>query len=172
MHVNAACATPPPLSFVGEQKDPFRMTVASFRAAADSYGLDAFDRLAMWGQLGARVLVFPYVQPSLTPGGAPDSTLFLRVLLRNEVSASMADSASCAVDPGVLREHLRRFFGISVAKGLYDPDSLPEVQNQMAESAGTGRAGSDRAGAEHAGGNYARAMEARDARSAWCQQLS
>ena len=113
--------------FIGEQKDPFRMTLAGFAAAADAYGLDAFDRLAMWGQLGARVLLFPYVQPSLMAGGPPDRTLFLRVLLREaEQGATLP-----AFDPRVLRAHLRRFFGISVAKGRYDPDGLAEVRDQM-----------------------------------------
>jgi GNAT superfamily N-acetyltransferase len=115
------------LVFVGEQKDPFRLTMASYRAAAEAHGLDAFDRLAMWGQLGARMLLFRYVQPPLTMGGAPDATLFLRVLFREAAT----DATARGVDAGVLREHLRRFFGISIAKGLYDPDGLPEVRQQM-----------------------------------------
>jgi hypothetical protein len=79
----------------------------------------------MWAQLGARMLLFPYVQPSLTVGGPPDTSLFLRVLFREEQSKPRG------VDPGVLKDHLRRFFGISVAKGLYDPDNVPEVRQQM-----------------------------------------
>jgi GNAT superfamily N-acetyltransferase len=117
--------------FVGEQKDPLSMTLADYRAAAEAYGIDAFDRLAMWGRLGARMLLLRYVQPSLTPGGLPDATLFLRVLFREESSDSASDTKARGVDPKVLKEHLRRFFGVSVAKGLYDPDCLPEVQRQM-----------------------------------------
>ncbi len=119
--------------FVGEQKDPFSMTLEGFRAAAEADGVDAFDRLAMWGQLGARMLLFRYVQPPLTPGGLPDTTLFLRVLFREELSDPAPDMQARGVDPKVLKEHLRRFFGISVAKGLYDPGCLPEVQREMDE---------------------------------------
>jgi GNAT superfamily N-acetyltransferase len=117
--------------FVGEQKDPFRMTLGAFRAADNAYGLDAFDRLAMWGQLGARVLLFRYIQPPLMASGTPDATLFLRVLFREELGSAAPDPAVRGIDPRVLKEHLRRFFGISVAKGSYDPDHLPEVRGQM-----------------------------------------
>ncbi len=118
--------------FVGEQKDPFRMTLAAFQAAAAS-GTDAFDRLAIWGQLGARVLQFRYVLPPLKPDAPPEATLFLHVLFRDEVGDARADAAPRHVDAHVLREHLRRFFGLSVAKGLYDPAGRPEVRTQMAQ---------------------------------------
>jgi GNAT superfamily N-acetyltransferase len=119
--------------FVGEQKDPFRMTLAAFRTAAAAYGPDAFDRLAMWGQLGARVLRFRYVLPPLKPGAPPDATLFLRVLFRDEVDGAQLDAAPRHVEANVLQEHLRRFFGLSVAKGLYDPAARTEVRAQMAQ---------------------------------------
>jgi GNAT superfamily N-acetyltransferase len=129
------CGLPDGLSvlFIGEQKDPFRMALAEFRAAAEAYGPDAFDRLAMWGQLGARVLRLRYVLPPLRPHGPPDATLFLRVLFRDEVGDARPDAAPRHVDADILREHLRRFFGLSVAKGLYDPADRPEVRAQMAE---------------------------------------
>lgn len=158
--------------FVGEQKDPLRMTLADYRAAAEVYGVDAFDRLAMWGQLGARMLLLRYVQPPLRPGGLPDASLFLRAMFREELSRSVANTTARDVDPRVLREHLRRFFGVSVAKGLYDPDCLPEVRRQMdgldarLARAETGPGTRDALGAQ-AGG-----MEARDARGAWCQSPS
>jgi hypothetical protein len=122
-----------PMLFVGEQKDPFRMTLAAFRAAAAAHGPDAFDRLAMWGQLGARVLGFRYVLPPLTPRSPPDATLFLRVLFRDELGGAHRGAGPRHVDAHVLHEHLRRFFGLSVAKGLYDPAARPEVRAQMAQ---------------------------------------
>lgn len=112
--------------FIGEQKDPFKMTLASFQADAGISGHDAFDRLAMWGALGARPLAFSYVQPSLRTGGAPNSSLFLRLLYPAETLP-----VAQALDPAILKEHLRRFFAISVAKGQYDPENLPEVRHQM-----------------------------------------
>jgi hypothetical protein len=122
-----------PVLFVGEQKDPFRMTLAAFRTAAAADAPDAFDRLAMWGQLGARMLRFRYVLPPLTMCGAPDDSLFLRVLFRDEVGGAHPDAPPRHVDARVLQEHLRRFFGLSVAKGLYDPAARPEVRAQMAQ---------------------------------------
>jgi GNAT superfamily N-acetyltransferase len=129
------CGLPDDLSvlFIGEQKDPFRMTLEAFRTAATAYGPDAFDRLAMWGQLGARVLRFRYVLPPLRAHGPPDATLFLRVLFRDELGDARPDAAPRHVDADVLHEHLRRFFGLSVAKGLYDPADRPEVRAQMAQ---------------------------------------
>jgi hypothetical protein len=87
----------------------------------------------MWGQLGARVLRFDYVLPPLRPRGLPDATLFLRALFRDEVGGTPPDAAPRHVDARVLQEHLRRFFGLSVAKGLYDPAARPEVRAQMAQ---------------------------------------
>ncbi len=116
--------------FVGEQRDPFRMTLAGFRADADASGQNAFDRLAMWGRLGARVLLFPYVQPSILPGSPPDPNLFLRILRREDTRDSALPPGR-PLDPRVLKEHLQRFFGITVAKGRYDPDGLADVRDQM-----------------------------------------
>lgn len=114
------------LIFIGEQNDPFRMTLDAFRQDTGLTGLNQFDRLAIWGRLGARVLAFPYVQPALSSHTAPDETLLLRVLYPTETA-----SASDFFDPRVLREHLRRFIGITVLKGRCDPDTLPEVAAQM-----------------------------------------
>jgi GNAT superfamily N-acetyltransferase len=115
------------LVFIGEQNDPFRMTPAAFARDTGASGLDQFDRLAIWGRLGARVLTYPYVQPALSARSAPDTTLFLRVLFRDEGGAGEAPRP---LDARILREHLRRFFAITVLKGRADPDKLPEVAAQ------------------------------------------
>ena len=121
--------TDTPLIFFGEQNDPFRMTLDAFKRDTRASGLDQFDRIAIWRRLGARALIFPYVQPALSAGGAADPTLFLRVLFRDEVG--QADPPSVRhLDPRILREHLRRFFGITVLKGRCEPGSLAEIAAQ------------------------------------------
>jgi GNAT superfamily N-acetyltransferase len=129
------------LVFIGEQNDPFRMTLDAFRTDTEATGLNQFDRMARWGRLGARVLDFNYVQPALSDESAPDRTLFLRALFRDEERAGERPPVR-ELDPGVLREHLSRFFAITVLKGEREPDRQPEILTQMAvldEAAATGR---------------------------------
>jgi hypothetical protein len=121
----------PVIIFIGEQKDPFRMTLADFQSDMRISGHDAFDRLAIWAALGAQPLAFDYVQPALRIGGLSDHTPFLRLLYPGEMSEVGSSPATRSLDPNILNEHLRRFFGISVAKGQYDPEDLPEVRHQM-----------------------------------------
>lgn len=90
-----------------EQNDPFAMSEEAYDRDTRFTGLDQFDRLRMWSRLGARIVGFDYRQPALVEGGRPDDTLILSVL----------GAEDDALDAAVLRDHLRRFFGISVLKG-------------------------------------------------------
>src|SRR3546814_13890093 len=69
--------------------------------------MDQYDRLAIWGRRGARVVDFPYVQPPLSAENAPNNELILSVIGRSEENLPAA----------LLRSHLNGFFGISLAKG-------------------------------------------------------
>lgn len=115
------------LAFIGEQNDPFRMSLRAYQTDSRAAQLDQFDRLRIWGRLGARILAFNYVQPALSDQQEPDDTLFMRVTFwgRN------ADPPN-RLDPRVFREHLRRFFAVSVLKGVPGALTLPVVRDQLA----------------------------------------
>src|SRR5581483_1481323 len=89
-----------------------------------------FDRMQIWGKLGARVLQFPYVQPPLSLASSPDATLFLRVLIRDENNTFPRPRVR-PFDPRLLKEHLRRYFGITVLKGRADFELIPDVRFQL-----------------------------------------
>lgn len=110
-----------PLIFI-EQNDPLRMSAREYAEDTEHTGLDQLDRIAIWAKLGARILDFPYVQPALSEAQLPDSNLVLSVLGATENS----------LDACVLRDHLERFFAISVLKGQ-GMESSPEAQQQLAE---------------------------------------
>ena len=95
-----------PLVFI-EQNDPFRMSDESYERDTRLTGIDQLDRLRIWARLGARVVDFPYVQPALSASQAADDSLIYSVL--------GCDRPELA--PEILRDHLGRFFGISVLKG-------------------------------------------------------
>lgn len=107
---------PEPLIFV-EQNDPFRMTDEAYAEDTARAGIDQFDRLLAWAKVGARVLDFPYVQPGLSADQPADDTLVYALL----------DPPADRLPASVLREHLRRFFAISVAKGEPLTAPLPEL---------------------------------------------
>lgn len=100
----------PPATFI-EQNDPLRMTAEAYAADTRHSGLDQVDRLAIWTRLGARVVDFPYVQPALSVGQAPDDSLIYTAV----------DYPHDSMDAGFLHDHLQSFFAISVLKGRADP---------------------------------------------------
>jgi hypothetical protein len=115
------------LVFIGEQNDPFRMNLRTYETDSRAAQLDQFDRLRIWRQLGARILAFDYVQPALSNQQEPDDTLFMRATFwgcNGEPPRSL--------DPRIFREHLRRFFAVSVLKGSPGALTQPVVRNQLA----------------------------------------
>ena len=90
-----------------EQNDPLRMSLDDQRRDAAHSGMDQFERLAIWGRLGARTVDFPYVQPPLSPAHPANDELVLSVI----------HAAEATLPAALLHHHLRGFFGISVAKG-------------------------------------------------------
>jgi len=97
---------PPTFMFI-EQNDPYRMSHEDYEQDTKYTGLDQFERIRIWGALGAKIVDFPYVQPPLTSGQEADRNLVFGVL----------GTPSNSLDACLLREHLKRFFGISVLKG-------------------------------------------------------
>lgn len=97
----------PGLMFV-EQNDPFRLTTEQYRLDTEVSGIDQFDRLSIWGRAGARIVNHAYVQPPLSDDQEADHTLALSV-----IGAAGASISAC-----ILRDHLERFFAISVLKGV------------------------------------------------------
>jgi hypothetical protein len=69
-------ATDSALIFFGEQNDPFRMTLSAFQRDTSAIGLNQFDRIAIWRELGARVLAFRCIPTALSTRSNPDPTLF------------------------------------------------------------------------------------------------
>jgi GNAT superfamily N-acetyltransferase len=104
-----------------EQNDPLAMTEDDYAADTAHAGLDQFQRIAIWAKLGARVVDFPYIQPPLSPAQEPDTRLCYAVI----------GMPGPALDACLLREHLLRFFAISVLKGR-DPDSDLTARSQLA----------------------------------------
>jgi hypothetical protein len=104
-----------------EQNDPLAMTEAEYAADTAHAGLDQFQRIAIWAKLGACIIDFPYIQPPLSPAQEPDKGLCYAVL----------GLPGPALDACLLREHLLRFFAISVLKGR-DPESDPTARPQLA----------------------------------------
>ncbi len=115
--------------FFGEQNDPFKMTLGAHKRDVASTNLDQFDRITIWNSLGARIVMFPYVQPSLSIHTKPDKKLFLRVIFRDE-GRNSDRQAIRTIDPRILYEHLRRFFYFPVLKGRTAEDI--EVAAQFA----------------------------------------
>lgn len=108
----------PHLIFV-EQNDPFRLTVEEYIQDTEHGGIDQLDRLRIWARLGFRIIDFPYIQPPLSEEQGPDDSLLYSILITdctNSLSASL------------MREHLERFFAISVLKGndLYYDNTAAE----------------------------------------------
>jgi GNAT superfamily N-acetyltransferase len=111
-----------------EQNDPFRMSVEDYDRDTNLTGLDQVARIGLWSRLGAKIVDFPYVQPPLSKDQDADETLAYAVL----------GAPGTALDTGLLRSHLERFFGISVLKGA-DLSAEPAAKAQLSELTKAGK---------------------------------
>lgn len=116
---DGSSALPQTLVFI-EQNDPYRMPRQAYELDTRYTGLDQFARIAIWSNLGARIIDFPYVQPPLSAHQAADDNLVLAVL----------GAEGGRLDACILQAHLERFFGISVLKGA-DPLLQPDAARQL-----------------------------------------
>ena len=107
-----------------EQNDPYRMTEQDYTLDTQATGLDQLARIALWARQGARIVDFAYVQPALTADQEPDHNLVYAVL----------GAKTSTLHPILLRQHLERFFAISVLKGR-DPAANVEARQQLARLA-------------------------------------
>jgi hypothetical protein len=112
---------PPTFMFI-EQNDPLRMPADDYARDTELTGLDQLARIGIWSRLGANIIDFDYIQPALSTAQSPDENLVLAVL-----GASGEGLSAC-----LLRQHLLRFFAISVLKGG-DPLTDPTAGPQLAE---------------------------------------
>ena len=103
-----------------EQNDPFRMSAEDYDRDTKLTGLDQVARIGLWSRLGAKIVDFPYVQPPLSKDQHADDALAYAVL----------GAPGAALDAGLLRSHLERFFGISVLKGA-ELSAEPAVAAQL-----------------------------------------
>ena len=113
-----------------EQNDPYRMAPEDYAQDSRATGLDQLARIALWARRGARIVDFDYVQPALSADQEADRSLVYAVL---GVEAP-------TLNPDLLRQHLERFFAISVLKGR-DPQSDIEAHRQLARLAELAAAG-------------------------------
>lgn len=104
-----------------EVSDPFAMSDQERLADERVAGMSELDRLAAWASVGAKLIDFPYVQPPLSADQAPDTSLTYAVI----------GAAGITLAPDILRQHLERFFSISVLKGK-PIDSSVDAQRQLA----------------------------------------
>jgi GNAT superfamily N-acetyltransferase len=111
-----------------EQNDPFRMSAEDYDRDTKLTGLDQVARIGLWSRLGAKIVDFPYVQPPLSKDQDADETLAYAVL----------GAPGAALDAGLLRSHLERFFGISVLKGA-DLSTEPAAAAQLSELTKAGK---------------------------------
>ncbi len=110
-----------PLIFL-EQNDPLAMSEDAYARDSAFTGLDQVDRLRIWTKLGARLVDFAYVQPPLSAKHDPETGLAFAVIGADENT----------IPACLLRDHLERFFAISVLKG--EPvASEPNAAAQIAE---------------------------------------
>ena len=114
-----ATATLPLVMFL-ELNDPLRLDADDYARDTAHAGLDQLQRIAIWVRAGTRIVDFPYVQPPLSATQAADRNLLLAVrgIDARQLSACL------------LREHLNRFFAISVLKGG-DPARNPDARAQL-----------------------------------------
>src|SRR5262249_24390137 len=98
-----------------------RMPAEDYARDTDLTGLDQLARIGIWARLGAKIIDFDYVQPALSSAQSADENLVLAVL-----GASGEVLSAC-----LLRQHLLRFFAISVLKGG-DPPPGPTGGPQAA----------------------------------------
>lgn len=113
-----------------EQNDPIRMDADAYALDTQHSGLDQKQRIGIWARQGARIVDFPYVQPALSPDQEPDDTLVYAL-----IGAPGPEISAC-----LLRDHLTRFFGISVLKGRAisdDPAAAAQIA-VLSRQCGTG----------------------------------
>jgi len=116
----------PRLHIFIEQNDPLRMDPADYALDTAHSGIDQLQRIRLWAALGAHIIDFDYVQPGLSADQAPDHSLVYGVL----------GAGAAPLDACLLREHLIRFFGISVLKGSTQPEDNDAAAPQLAALAG------------------------------------
>ena len=112
---------PVPVIVFLEQNDPLAMSRDDYKRDTEASGIDQVDRMHAWSRLGAKIVDFPYVQPELAPGKEPNDTLALAAITKG------VDS----IPPEVLKGHLHRFFGVSVAKGEGLAESAVDQMKQL-----------------------------------------
>jgi GNAT superfamily N-acetyltransferase len=104
--VDAPASAVPPAMFI-EQNDPLRLSAEDYTRDSAHSGIDQVDRLAVWAQLGAQLVDFPYVQPALSSEQRSDEGLAYAVM----------NLAVPAIDAAWFAAHLESFFAISALKG-------------------------------------------------------
>ncbi len=114
-------ALPHVLVFI-EMNDPLRMAPEDYELDSQHAGLDQVDRLRIWARLGAQLIDFDYGQPALSADQEPDDGLLYGV-----VGARDEGLSACR-----LKQHLERFFAISVLKGR-DPMDDAEATRQITD---------------------------------------
>jgi hypothetical protein len=119
---------PAVLTFL-EQNDPLRLDAEAYALDSKHAGIDQLQRVGVWARMGARILDYPYAQPPLSEDQGPDEGLLYAV-----IGASQPAISAC-----VVREHLARFFGISVLKGA-DASKDETASRQLDDLAGRCRA--------------------------------
>jgi hypothetical protein len=123
-------AEPPRILLFLEQNDPYRLTPQDYARDTRATGLDQLARIALWARQGAKIVDFPYVQPALSVDQQADPNLVLAAF----------GAATPTLSPALLRQHLERFFGISVLKGR-DPEGDAAARRQLALLAALAMAG-------------------------------
>ncbi len=113
-----------------EQNDPLLLTPQAYARDSGYSGIDQFDRLRIWNRQQARVLDFPYVQPPLSAHQQADERLIYSVL----------GAPGATLEAGLLKRHLRGFFGISVLKGAA-LEAVPAALRQLDALDAMARAG-------------------------------
>jgi hypothetical protein len=100
----------------GEQNDPFKMSVRDYLSDGKASKIDQFDRISIWAQLKARLVLIPYVQPPLRSRSKPDTTLFLRVIFKDDMHNPFPRQVR-EIDPCMMYECLRRYVTFAIQKG-------------------------------------------------------
>lgn len=120
---------PAVLAFL-ELNDPLRLDAEAYALDSKHAGIDQLQRVGVWARMGARILDYSYAQPPLSEDQGPDEGLLYAV-----IGAAQPTLSAC-----VVREHLARFFGISVLKGA-DASKDETASRQLDDLAGRCRAG-------------------------------
>src|SRR5262249_10847017 len=106
-----------------EQNNPDRMTHEQLDEDLKAALIDPRERMAWWRRRGYRKLGFDYCQPPLSPDH--EACTYIDYFVRFSGSETH-DS----LPAGVLLEHLRRFFYVSVGKFERDMDEEPNWMRQ------------------------------------------